>query len=146
MIRISELRKNALFSNVKVSEIRRILPKLQQMYYPRSAIICREGERGDWLYIKDAISAIWALWGAKRISQRIYNISGGVHAIRDVVEIARKIKPEAPVTLTEGGQSLSPYPVAYDDTPARRDLGWAPAYTIESAVREHIQIVSDRRQ
>ena len=103
-------------------------------------------ERGDWLYIKDAISAIWALWSAKRISQRIYNISGGVHAIRDVVEIARKIKPEAPVTLTEGGQSLSPYPGAYDDTPARRDLGWAPAYTIESAVREHIQIVSDRRQ
>ena len=103
-------------------------------------------ERGDWLYIKDAISAIWALWSAKRISQRIYTISGGVHAIRDVVEIARKIKPEAPVTLTEGGQSLSPYPVAYDDTPARRDLGWAPAYTIESAVREHIQIVSDRRQ
>ena len=103
-------------------------------------------ERGDWLYIKDAISAIWALWNAKRISQRIYNISGGVHAIRDVVEIARKIKPDAPVTLTEGGQSLSPYPVAYDDTPARRDLGWAPAYSIESAVREHIQIVSDRRQ
>ena len=103
-------------------------------------------ERGDWLYIKDAISAIWALWSAKRISQRIYNISGGVHAIREVVEIARKIKPEAPVTLTEGGQSLSPYPVAYDDTPARRDLGWAPAYSIESAVREHIQIVSDRRQ
>jgi UDP-glucose 4-epimerase len=103
-------------------------------------------ERGDWLYIKDAISAIWALWRAKRISQRIYNIAGGVHAIRDVVEISRKIKPEAPVTLTAGGQSLSPYPVAYDDTPARRDLGWAPTYTIESAVREHIRIVSDRQQ
>lgn len=51
MIRISELRKNALFANVKVSEIRRILPKLQQAYYPRSAIICREGELGNCLYI-----------------------------------------------------------------------------------------------
>ncbi|UCD78168.1 MAG: NAD(P)-dependent oxidoreductase [Desulfobacterales bacterium] len=101
-------------------------------------------ERGDWLYIKDAVAAIWALWQAESLSQRIYNIAGGVHAIRDVVEIARKIRPAAPVTLADGGKSLSPYPVAYDDGPARRDLGWAPAYTIESAVREHIRTVSDR--
>jgi len=102
-------------------------------------------ERGDWLYINDAVAAIWALWKAEGLTQRIYNISGGVHAIRDVVEIARKIQPAAPITLAEGGQSLSPYPVAYDDGPARRDLGWAPAYTIESAVREHIRIVSGSR-
>lgn len=102
-------------------------------------------ERGDWLYIKDAVAAIWALWKADRLSQRVYNIAGGVHAIRDVVAIARKVQPDAPVTLEEGGKSLSPYPVAYDDEPARRDLGWTPAYTIESAVREHIQIVSGRQ-
>lgn len=51
MIKIAELRKNALFSNVKVSEIRRILPKLQKDYYPRSAVICREGELGSSLFI-----------------------------------------------------------------------------------------------
>lgn len=102
-------------------------------------------ERGDWLYIKDAVAAIWALWQADRLSRRVYNIAGGVHPIRDVVEIARKVRPEAPVTLADGGKSLSPYPVAYDDGPARRDLGWVPAYTIEAAVREHIRIVSGRQ-
>lgn len=51
MIKIAELRKNALFSEVKVSEIRRVLPKLQKEYYPRSAVICREGEPGSCLYI-----------------------------------------------------------------------------------------------
>ena len=102
-------------------------------------------ERGDWLYIDDAVAAIWALWKAETLSQRIYNISGGVHAIREVVEIARKVRPDAPVTLQDGGRSLSPYPVAYDDGAARRDLGWKPAYTIESAVREHIRVVSSRR-
>ena len=102
-------------------------------------------ERGDWLYINDAVAAIWALWEAESISRRIYNIAGGVHAIREVVEIARQVRPDAPVTLEDGGKSLSPYPVAYDDAPARRDLGWRPAYTIESAVREHIRIVSGRQ-
>jgi UDP-glucose 4-epimerase len=102
-------------------------------------------ERGDWLYIKDAIAAILALWNADRLSRRIYNIAGGVHAIREVVDIARKVRPNAPVSLADGGKSLSPYPVAYDDAPARHDLGWKPAYTIESAVREHIQIVSERQ-
>lgn len=51
MISISELRKNALFSGVKVSEIRRMLPTLRQEYYPRSAQICREGDPGTCLYI-----------------------------------------------------------------------------------------------
>ncbi|MBN2376898.1 MAG: cyclic nucleotide-binding domain-containing protein [Sedimentisphaerales bacterium] len=51
MIKIADLRKNVLFSNVKVSELRRILPKLQNVYYPRSAVICREGERGSCVYL-----------------------------------------------------------------------------------------------
>lgn len=51
MISISELRKNTLFSGVKVSELRRILPTLRQEYYPRSAEICREGEPGSCMYI-----------------------------------------------------------------------------------------------
>ncbi len=51
LIKISELRKNALFTNVKISELRRILPKLQKEYYPRSAVICREGESGTCIYI-----------------------------------------------------------------------------------------------
>ncbi len=101
-------------------------------------------ERGDWLYIEDAIAAILALWQKEKLTQRIYNIAGGVHAIREVVELARKIVPDAPVTLIEGGKGLSPYPVAYDDGPARRDLEWAPAYSIETAVQEHIRIVSGR--
>jgi UDP-glucose 4-epimerase len=110
----------------------------------RAIEIPNPDERGDWLYIDDAVAAIWALWRAQKISRRTYNIAGGVHSIREVVEIARRLRPEAPVTLASEGQSLSPYPVAYDDGPARHDLGWSPAYTIESAVRKHIEIVSGR--
>ena len=56
----------------------------------------------------------------------------------------RKLRPDARVTYDAGGRSLSPYPVAYDDSAARAELGWAPDYTIEAAVAEHLRIVASR--
>jgi UDP-glucose 4-epimerase len=99
-------------------------------------------ERGDWLYVKDAVKAILALWDAKLSRQRIFNIAGGVHSIREVVEMARKLRPDARVNLATSDRTLAPYPVAYDDSAARTELGWKPDYTIESAVAEHLRIVS----
>jgi UDP-glucose 4-epimerase len=98
-------------------------------------------ERGDWLYVRDAVNAILSLWKARNPRQRIYNIAGGVHSIREVVGIAKRICPDAPVTLQERGENLSPYPAAYDDSVARKEIGWKPDYPIEKAVREHIGIV-----
>ncbi|MGE5838947.1 MAG: NAD-dependent epimerase/dehydratase family protein [Deltaproteobacteria bacterium] len=103
-------------------------------------------ERGDWLYVRDAIKAILTLWNAKEPKQRIYNVAGGVHSIREVVGIARKFRPYAQVTLQEGGKNLSPYPAAYDDSVARKEIGWKPDYTIQRAVQEHIEVVSGKKQ
>lgn len=99
-------------------------------------------ERGDWLYVKDAIGAIMALWRAEDPGQRIFNIAGGVHSIREVVDIARRCKHGDRVEMVAGGVSQSPYPVSYDDGPARRQLGWRPSYSVERAVREHLEIVA----
>jgi nucleoside-diphosphate-sugar epimerase len=99
-------------------------------------------ERGDWLYVRDAVKAILTLWEIPDPKQRIYNIAGGVHSIGEVVRIAKQFKANASVTLAAGDQTFSPYPVSYDDSQARCDLGWFPDYSIEAAVREHIDIVS----
>jgi UDP-glucose 4-epimerase len=101
-------------------------------------------ETGDWLYVKDAVRALLALFQAPEAPQRVYNIAGGVHSIREVLEIARRFRPDSRVTFHAGGRRFSPYPAAYDDTPARRDLGWQPAYSIEAAVKEHLEIVAAR--
>lgn len=100
-------------------------------------------ETGDWLYIKDAVRALWMLHQAKNPTQRIYNIAGGVHSIREVVDIARKHCPASRVTLVEGGANKSPYPAAYDDSMARKEIGWLPTYDIEAAVQEHVRTVRD---
>jgi UDP-glucose 4-epimerase len=103
-------------------------------------------ERGDWLYVKDAVKAILMVWDHPARTQRIFNIAGGVHSIRDVVAIAKAYRPQARVVLKEGGRSLSPYPVAYDDSAARKEFGWAPDFTIAEAVQEHLRMVSGKRR
>ena len=102
-------------------------------------------ECGDWLYIKDAVKAILCLYDARDPKQRIYNIAGGAHTIREVVALARRIEPGADLHLADNGINQSPYPSSYDDGPARRDLGWSPDYDIERAVREHLDMVSNRQ-
>jgi UDP-glucose 4-epimerase len=107
-----------------------------------SLVVANPDETGDWLYVKDAVRAVMALFDAQNPTQRIYNIAGGVHSIRDVVTIARTLRPAAAITLAEAGGRQSPYPAAYDDSAARREIGWQPAYSIEAAVKEHLDIVS----
>ena len=101
-------------------------------------------ETGDWLYVKDAVKALWLLHQAESPKQRIYNIAGGVHSIREVVEIAKKYCPNTKVTLAEDGKKLSPYPAAYDDSMARKEIGWLPSYGIEAAVQEHLRTVREQ--
>ena len=108
--------------------------------------ITNPDETGDWLYVKDAVKAILNFWEADRAPQRIYNIAGGVHSIREVVQIARRYCPDDRVALVEDGANQSPYPAVYDDTPAREQWGWMPDYSIESAVREHLEIISGQRR
>lgn len=103
-------------------------------------------ETGDWLYVKDAVKAVLMLREADAPLQRIYNISGGVHSIRDVINIAKQYKPDARITFHGGKETASPYPAAYDDSIARREIGWRPDYNIDDAVKEHLRIVSEHNR
>jgi UDP-glucose 4-epimerase len=98
-------------------------------------------QKGDWLYVKDVVQAILAIWDAKLTDQRVFNIAGSVHSTREVIEIARAACPGARVRYGEKSENPTPYAVAFDDSPARKKLGYKPAYTIEAAVEEHIEIV-----
>ena len=106
--------------------------------------IANPDEAGDWLYVKDAVKALLFLWQNESPGQRIYNVAGGVHTVRKVMDIARQIKPDAQISYLEGGAPASPYPTAYDDGVFRAETGFEPEYSIEDAVKEHLEIVSRR--
>jgi UDP-glucose 4-epimerase len=101
-------------------------------------------ERGDWLYVHDCVRAALLVWNAASPGERFYTVCGGVHSIREVAEIAARYCPGTRVSFAEKAADPSPYAVYFDDSPARRDLGWAPGYPIDAAVRDHLSVVSGK--
>jgi UDP-glucose 4-epimerase len=108
-------------------------------------VVPNPDQRGDWLYVKDAVKAITAAWETSLSDQRIFNITGSIHSVREVVGIAKRLRPEAQVTFKETDAGPSPYAVAYDDSAAKKTLRYFPDYTIEAAVAEHLKTVSEQR-
>jgi UDP-glucose 4-epimerase len=99
-------------------------------------------EKGDWLYVRDAVKALLLLLASDSVPQVAYNIMGGLYTVREAMQIAKRVEPGAQITFRPGARpSDNPYPLSYDDSAARRDLGWAADYTLESGIREHIAIV-----
>jgi len=99
-------------------------------------------ETGDWLYVRDAVKALLLLLGSDSLPQVEYNIMGGLYSVREAMEVAKRVEPRAQITFRQGTRpSDNPYPLSYDDSAARRDLGWAPDYSLEAGIREHLALV-----
>ncbi len=99
-------------------------------------------EKGDWLYVRDAVKALLLLLASDSVPQVAYNIMGGLYTVREAMQVAKRVEPTAQITFRQGARpSDNPYPLSYDDSAARRDLGWAPDYSLEAGIREHIAIV-----
>lgn len=101
-------------------------------------------EKGDWLYVRDAVKALLLLLASESVPQVAYNIMGGLYTVREAMQVAMRVEPNAQITFRErAGLSNNPYPLSYDDSAARHDIGWAPDYSLEAGIREHIAIVRE---
>jgi nucleoside-diphosphate-sugar epimerase len=91
----------------------------------------------DWLYIKDAVNSLILAGEAEQPRERIYNIGGRSHAVREVADIVRRLIPDSDIRLE--AKKTFPWPPAYDCSAAQRELGYAPAFTIEQGVRDFLE-------
>lgn len=99
-------------------------------------------EKGDWLYVKDACKALLLVLGRDDLPRVGYNIMGGLYSVREAMAVAKEVCPDADIAFdANAAASNNPYPLAYDDSAARRELGWAPDYGLADGFREHIAIV-----
>jgi len=91
----------------------------------------------DWLYIKDAVNSLILAGEAEQPTERIYNIGGSSHSVKEVADIVRRLIPNSDIRLE--AKRTFPWPPAYDCAAARRELGFTPAFTIEQGVRDFIR-------
>ena len=101
-------------------------------------------ERGDWIYIHDTIKAMLLVWNAEKPAQRFYTVCGSVHTLREVAELTNRLCPEAKVTYAEHSANTSPYACSFDDSAIRKELGYAPEWSIEDSVKDYIRVVMGR--
>ncbi len=95
-------------------------------------------------YAKDAARALATLATAERAPQRIYHVSTGLATAQGLIKSVRQRIPDAQLTFRPDPQ-LAPVSKISRDwqlsiAAAERDLGWKPAYTIDSMVDDLIAI------
>jgi UDP-glucose 4-epimerase len=91
----------------------------------------------DWLYIKDAVNSLILAGEADQPRERIYNIGGSSHSVKEVASIVGRLLPDSDIRLD--GKKTFPWPSAYDGAAAQRELGYTPAFTIQEGVKDFIQ-------
>jgi nucleoside-diphosphate-sugar epimerase len=82
---------------------------------------------------------------ATSLSQPVYNVSGGCQVT--VAETARLLEQHIPGSRYEIGPGLLPQwdsQGPFDLTASKRDLGYAPAWTLESGIVNQIDWLRDR--
>jgi UDP-glucose 4-epimerase len=96
----------------------------------------------DWLYIKDAVNSLILAGEADLPGERIYNIGGSSHSVREVAQIVGCLLPNSNIRLE--AKKTFPWPPAYDCAAAQTELGYAPAFTIEEGIKDFIQEVKKK--
>ncbi|MFP4591211.1 MAG: NAD-dependent epimerase/dehydratase family protein [Halobacteriales archaeon] len=95
----------------------------------------------DWQYVEDIALAFRLAMETPADERRrdVYNVRGELATIREAVETVRSLVPDADLTVTDEGEL--PWTQRLDMGAARRDLGYEPAYDLETGFREYIKVL-----
>jgi dTDP-glucose 4,6-dehydratase len=127
----------------------KLIPVVIQSILSRKAIpVYGDGMNvRDWLYVGDHVEALWLVLHQGR-SGETYNIGGlnekaNLHLVQLMCDLVDEMKPE----LGGGSRSLITFVkdrpghdrrYAIDASKIERELGWQPAHTFESGIRETV--------
>ncbi|MFT4933150.1 MAG: UDP-glucose 4-epimerase, partial [Natronomonas sp.] len=75
--------------------------------------------------------------------QEVYNVTGELATIREAAAVVRTVVPDADLDVSDEGEL--PWTQDLDDGAARADLGYEPAYDLESGIREYVEVLRNER-
>ncbi len=127
----------------------KLIPVVIQSILSRKAIpVYGDGMNvRDWLYVRDHAEALWLVLNQGRFGET-YNIGGlnemaNLHLVQQICDLIDEMKPE----LGGGSRSLITFVkdrpghdrrYAIDASKIEKELGWKPAHTFESGIRETV--------
>src|SRR5260370_7266727 len=94
----------------------------------------RGGGSTDVICVADVARALLAAADSRLEGARVYNLHGASAAIRNVVKLIGRAWPSADGLISHVEQPM-PFPAALDDTRYQKNLGPAPATTLDAGVR-----------
>ena len=106
-----------------------------------TAIVRNADQVGDWLYVRDAVKALILLLENDEDPPVTYNIASGTHSVTDAMAVAQELFPDARVEIRKVPGADYPYASSFDDTRARKKIGWNPDYSIRRGFKEHVEEV-----
>jgi nucleoside-diphosphate-sugar epimerase len=91
----------------------------------------------DWQHVEDIARAfrLAVEVDAAELSREVYNVAGVSATVREAVETVRELVPDADLTVSDEGEL--PWTQRLDDTAARRDMGYEPAYDLTTGFRQY---------
>ncbi len=98
-------------------------------------------EEIDWQHVADIAQSfrLAAFADEADLTQRVYNVRGELASVREAAETVEGIMPEAEITVHDDGEL--PWTQRLDMTAIQEDLGYEPAYDLESGFRHYINVL-----
>lgn len=99
-------------------------------------------QRYDAVYVKDVARAVWLASRARGLRHSAFNIGAGNQCtLWDLAGIVRGHFPDAEIEIGPGFDIAEPIRGPLDLRRAREELGYSPAYDLESGVRDYIEAI-----
>lgn len=107
------------------------------------ACFVREDVRIPFMVMPDAVTALLRLTDAPRevLSRRVYNVTSFSLSAADFRDWVLKSFPEAQISFEPDVKRqaiVDSWPADLDDSPARRDWGWQPEYSLDRSFTEFL--------
>ncbi len=107
------------------------------------ACFVRADARIPFMTMPDAIEALLKLAAApqKKLTQSVYNVTSFNPSAGEIAELVKKHFSKAKITFEPDAQRqaiVDSWPEDVDDTPARRDWGFAPKHDLKRAFDEYL--------
>jgi UDP-glucose 4-epimerase len=99
----------------------------------RHCIVDAGDSMNDWMYVTDAARSVVLAMQAPSLNCGAVTVGGEVASTREVAELLLTWFPDASIDLLPGtGDELV---FDFDPEPARREIGYTPAYSLQEGVR-----------